>query len=238
MDRTLQDIMQSEELFGGKVVCLAGDPRQTLPVVKRGGRAAIVNACLQMSPIFPQLKQCFLTENMRADKEEKAFSEYLLSLGEGQEDTYEELGDFAIKIPDEYLVETKEELIKKVFPNLGRPNSKQADLIDGSIYTPLNVQAKEINDLCLKDICGDSRTYLSADSILEDDHKEVVPSEYLNTITISGMADHVLCLKIGSPVILLRNLQGDFSFFTVFCLYIHYNSFQVVPEAVFETEHG
>ena len=56
VDRSLQDIIETDELFGGKVVCLAGDPRQTLPIVKRGGRAAIVNACIQMSPIFPQFK--------------------------------------------------------------------------------------------------------------------------------------------------------------------------------------
>ena len=86
-------------------------------------------------------------------------------------------------------------------------------MIDGSIYTPLNVHAKEINDLCLQEISGSSRTYLSADSVLEDDHKEVVPLEYLNTITISGMADHELSLKVGCPVILLRNLQGEDAYF-------------------------
>ena len=56
-------------------------------------------------------------------------------------------------------------------------------MIDGSIYTPLNVHAKEINDLCLEEISGGSRTYLSADSVL-DDHKEVIPLEYLNSITM------------------------------------------------------
>ena len=218
VDRTLQDIMQSEELFGGKVVCLAGDPRQTLPVVKRAGRAGIVNACIQMSPIFPQLKQCFLTENMRSDKEEKEFSEYLLSLGEGNEEIFEELGEFGIRIPDEYLVKTKEDLIENVFPELGKQNLGQSELIDGSIYTPLNVHAKEINNLCLEGISGESRTYLSADSVLEDDHKEVVPLEYLNTVSISGMADHDLSLKVGCPVILLRNLQGDKFFSFSFCI--------------------
>ena len=208
VDRTLKDIMESEELFGGKVVCLAGDPRQTLPVVKRGGRAAIVMSCIQMSQIFPQLKMCYLTENMRADREERDFSDYLLSLGEGKEDIYEELGDFRIKIPDEYLVDNKDILIEKIFPNLGRSDLSHSEYIDASIYTPLNVDAKEINDMCLNQMPGTSRSYLSADSILEDDHKDVVPSEFLNTIAFSGMADHVLALKIGCPVILLRNLQG------------------------------
>ena len=102
----------------------------------------------------------------------------------------------------------KEDLIWKVFPNLGLPITESSAFIEGSIYTPLNNDAKDINHLCLKDFPGQVRTYLSADSILEDDHKELVPQEFLNTITSSGMADHELCLKIGCPVILLRNLQG------------------------------
>ena len=61
VDRTLRDIIQIDELFGSKVVCLAEDPRQTLPIVKRGGRDSIVNAFIQMSPIFPQFKQIYLT---------------------------------------------------------------------------------------------------------------------------------------------------------------------------------
>ena len=216
VDRTLQDIMESDKLFGGKVVCLAGDPRQTLPVVKRGSRAAIVNACIQMSSIFPKLTKCFLTENMRTDPEEKEFTDYLLKLGEGKEEIFEDLGEFSIKIPEEYLVDNKEDLIKKVFPNLGDKNPRHSELIDGSIYTPLNIDAKNINDLCLCKIAGKLRTYLSADSILEDDHKEIVPTEYLNTISISGMADHDLCLKIGCPVILLRNLQGNCFIFYIY----------------------
>ena len=42
VDRSLKDLMNSEKLFGGKVVFLGGDPRQTLPVVKRGSRGQIV----------------------------------------------------------------------------------------------------------------------------------------------------------------------------------------------------
>ena len=42
LERTLRDLMDSKALFGGKVICLGGDPRQTLPVVKRGSRAQIV----------------------------------------------------------------------------------------------------------------------------------------------------------------------------------------------------
>ena len=206
--RTLKDLMQSEEDFGGKVVCFAGDPRQTLPVVKHAGRGKTVEACFQMSSLFSKMKQCQLTENMRTDHDEIDFSEYLLSVGEGKEDVFDELSDFAIKIPNEYLVPTKEKLIQKVFPNL---NSNQADpneLIEGAIYTPLNADVKDINDICMQNFPGKSRSYLSADSILENDHHDAIPSEYLNSMSISGLPDHDLKLKIGAPVMLLRNLQG------------------------------
>ena len=208
VDRSLQDIIQTDELFGGKVVCLAGDPRQTLPIVKRGGRAAIVNACIQMSPIFPQFKQIYLTENMRTDAEEIEFSDFLINLGEGKEEVFQDLGDFAIQIPDDYLVTSKEDLIERVFPKLGAQDMVSDEMVEGAIYTPLNVNAKEINDFCLKTFIGESRTYLSADSILEDNFQDAVPPEHLNSIAISGMPDHQLHLKIGCPVILLRNLQG------------------------------
>lgn len=39
LDRSLQDIMESSELFGGKVMVFGGDFRQVLPVVPCGTRA-------------------------------------------------------------------------------------------------------------------------------------------------------------------------------------------------------
>ena len=208
VDRTLQDIMENEEDFGGKVVCLAGDPRQTLPIVKRAGRAKTVQACFQSSPLYQKMKICKLTENMRTDPDELDFSSYLLRLGEGKEEVFDELNEFSIKIPDEYLVNSREELIDKVFPNLSSKQADPNDLIEGAIYTSLNVDVKDINDICMEKFPGKSKIYLSADSILEHDHQDAIPSEYLNSMSVSGLPDHQLELKIGSPVILIRNLQG------------------------------
>ena len=78
----------------------------------------------------------------------------------------------------------------------------------GSIYTPLNTHVKELNDICMQSFPGRSKTYLSSDSILEQDHQTAVPPEYLNAMSISGLPDHKLELKLGVPVMLLRNLQG------------------------------
>jgi ATP-dependent DNA helicase PIF1 len=94
------------------------------------------------------------------------------------------------------------------FPNLTSKKVDPDDLIDGAIYTPLNADVKDMNEICMKLLPGKSRTYLSADSILEHDHQDAIPTEYLNSLSVSGLPDHQLELKIGAPVMLLRNLQG------------------------------
>ena len=62
--------------------------------------------------------------------------------------------------------------------------------------------------MCIDTFPGVSKDYLSADSILEDDHKGAIPVEFLNDLTPSGLPDHKLTLKQGCPVMLLRNLQA------------------------------
>ena len=171
---------------------MAGDPRQTLPIVKRGNRAAIVNACIQFSPLYPKMKKCILTENMRTDVEEKEFTEYLLRVGEGKEEVFEDLGEFTVKIPEDYLVNSPEHLINATFPSLGSIEMESSHFIQGTIYTPLNVNANIINEKCLKKLPGEEKIYLSADKIIEDYENEDFPKELLNTISLSGLPDHEL----------------------------------------------
>jgi len=56
LDRTLQDIRSSTHLMGGMTVLLAGDFRQTLPVVPRGTRADEVRACLKSSYLWLKIQ--------------------------------------------------------------------------------------------------------------------------------------------------------------------------------------
>ena len=48
--------------------------------------------------------------------------------------------------------------------------------------------------------------YHSFDSVLDDPHN-YYPSEFLNSLTPNGLPPHVLKLKLGCPVILLRNID-------------------------------
>ena len=86
LDKSLQDIMESRLPFGGKVVVFGGDFRQVLPIVTRGTRAQITDATLLRSYLWDKTRKIRLTCNMRAQSD-PWFSEYLLSIGNGTEET-------------------------------------------------------------------------------------------------------------------------------------------------------
>jgi ATP-dependent DNA helicase PIF1 len=51
--------------------------------------------------------------------------------------------------------------------------------------------------------------FLSADSVeMGDDQAMAIDTKFLNTITLAGMPPHRLALKVGVPVILLKNLDA------------------------------
>ena len=69
-----------------------------------------------------------------------------------------------------------------------------------------------MNDRVLDIFPGDTVTYLSADSVAEVEQQSVYPTEYLNSLTLSGLSPHKLSIKLGtvslyhSPM-LLRNMD-------------------------------
>ena len=44
---------------------------------------------------------------------------------------------------------------------------------------------------------GEGKTYLSTDTVGEEDSYNIYPTEFLNSITLSGMPPHAMTLKIG-----------------------------------------
>ena len=55
---------------------------------------------------------------------------------------------------------------------------------------------------------GEGKNYLSADSVADEDMENAYPTDFLNSITLSGMPPHSMKLKVGAPVMSLRNLRA------------------------------
>ena len=55
---------------------------------------------------------------------------------------------------------------------------------------------------------GSSRVYKSADTIVKDDLVQTYPTEFLNSLTLSGLPPHEMELKVGCSVMLLSNLHA------------------------------
>ncbi len=82
--------------------------------------------------------------------------------------------------------------------------------MDGrTILTIKNTIVNSLNTQIVEAVPGREHVFLSADSMeTGDDQAMAIGTKFLNTITLAGMPPHRLALKVGVPVILLRNLDA------------------------------
>jgi ATP-dependent DNA helicase PIF1 len=207
-DRTIQDITGVRLPFGGKIMIMGGDFRQVLPVTRHGTRAQIVDSSLRMSPIWSSIKKLRLTINMRA-LTDPWFSDFLLRVGNGDEESFE--GNF-FRIPDDMAIpytnknDSKDALIDTIFPSLQTNGTDSNYIISRAILSTKNEHVDGINDQLIERFCGDEKVYYSFD-VAEDVKNKLYPMEFLNSLNVSGLPPHYLRLKIGCPIILLRNID-------------------------------
>ncbi|XP_071578240.1 uncharacterized protein [Temnothorax nylanderi] len=193
VDKLLRDLMKNPRPFGGKVILFAGDFRQNLPVVPHAQKAAIIESTVKYSSIWRNVTQVKLKQNMRTG-EEKEFANWLMQLGDGKLSNTDGLHLDTIEIPQNFI--SKESLIAEIFGD--RITMEQIkENPDRTILCPKNEDTFKINDeiLCLME--GEEKEYLSIDSIVSDDPQEQLnfPTEFLNSLTPSGMPVHRLKIK-------------------------------------------
>ena len=218
MDVCFRDIMGTDVPFGGKVLVLCGDFRQTLPVIPGASRAGIVAKCLNQHPLWRHFEVMYLTKNMRvnanSDPKLVAWSEWLQSVGDGVE------GE-EVKVPEEICTTIEEGtkkkpmaekdslkgLIAKVFPNLEGNLADLKWLTGRSILTPTNKQRHHINDTMVQMAPGQEVRLRSADVVDNVQDAVSFSVEYCNSLEPTGLPKHEITLKPGVPVMLIRNLN-------------------------------
>ena len=154
----LRDICQSDTPFAGKIFILGGDFKQVLPVMPKTSRAGIVENCVKSSHLWPLFHMTKLTTNMRAVNDAQ-FSESLLQLGNGILKSSEHPTDDIIDISKKCNI-VQDNIVDEVF---GPVLNASEDMFETAILSPTNESSLQLNQMVLKKIQGEEKTYLSAD---------------------------------------------------------------------------
>ena len=189
-----------------------GDFRQILPVIPRGSRPQIVGACLRRSTIWQHVTILTLSINMRlqnASPENREFAQWLLQVGDGS--YFDDSSSSMIQLHNCInIVSSVRCLIDNIYNNIDDISSHEDQYFrDRTILSARNTDVDLINKEILQSFLSNLETFRSADSNIVEtgaDNHVAYPSEYLNSLDLSGIPLAKLDLKIGCPIILLRNL--------------------------------
>jgi ATP-dependent DNA helicase PIF1 len=172
LDRTLRDLCGVDKLFGGKVLVIGGDFRQTLPVVRHGQAAECVDACLKRWDRWQCFKVLKLTENVRVRNAlalgggERAaqlrdYAAWLLDMGDGKLPTFPAEGempqenDNAVRLPEGTALPEDlsiEDLIRVAYGDGSTVfSSTTAEfLASRTVLSPRNKDVDEVNQAALE----------------------------------------------------------------------------------------
>ena len=142
----------------------------------------------------------------------RSFAEYLLRIGNGVEPAVsmgEGLIPDRVRIPERMLMRRYNtyDLIAAIYGNLSTTNLTTELLISHAILTPKNKDVATLNDKVLELFPGEAHEFKSADAIDNPEDQIAYPLELLNSLNPSDLPPHSLKLKVGCPVMLLRNLD-------------------------------
>ncbi|PIA42625.1 hypothetical protein AQUCO_02000220v1 [Aquilegia coerulea] len=181
VDRTLRDIREIKEPFGGVTVVLGGDFKQTLPFITKGTRQEIVRACLTKSHLWSGVRLLTLVKNMRLNKIKRCKSTM--------------------------------DLLFKVYPNLNVEEvATETYLQERSILSAHNDDVATLNELAINHFPAELHEYLAADKTIEDDQPienrgNSISNKNMQALDPPSLPPFKLQLKVGCPIMLLRNLQ-------------------------------
>lgn len=210
LDRTFQDLRDCQRPFGGMTMVFGGDFQQILPVIPKGSRADIVEASLRKSHLWNNMTVLKLRQNMRLQKspQHALFAQWLLDVGHGRNlDT-----NHTISLPPTMVTHDKDILINTIFPdiqNIHLHPSPALYFLEHAILAPHNEDVRQTNQKILNKMTGREIVYHSADSIENEGEnvRDDVPEDFLCSLEPSSLPPSELKMKIGCPLMLLRNLD-------------------------------
>lgn len=196
--------------FGGTIMIMGGYFLQLLPVIQKVSKGQMILACIIRSQLWATIKILHLRQNMRSIHDHE-FPQFLMRIGDGNESAKE---DDMVKMPDKIVIPWEGEssikkLIQHTFPQLENHGWDASYMVKRAILTPKNCDVHMLNGMIINKFPGDEHILLSFDEVEGDTHN-LYQHEYLHTIAPGTLPPHILKIKIGALLMLLRNIEPKF----------------------------
>nr|GEV47941.1 hypothetical protein [Tanacetum cinerariifolium] len=125
-------------------------------------------------------------------------------------------GEVLIDVSEELLIYAVNDPVTSIidftYPNLFNNINNPLYFQEKAILAPTNEVVDTINDHLLNKFLGEEMVYLSCDSIDKKERGSAIGEvvffkEFINGMKFSGVPNHRLALKVGVPIMLLRNID-------------------------------
>nr|XP_051226821.1 uncharacterized protein LOC127344561 [Lolium perenne] len=234
LDRSMRDVLSvnngSRSLlpFGGKTVVLGGDFRQVLPIVEGGSRSEVVDSSLIRSPLWRHVTVLRLRRNMRLSNPTLSvneiadldmFAQWVLSIGDGTVPMVVREGEASpswISLPPDITLLPDSDyvsaIVDAIYDSFLDRYSDPSYLVQRAIVCPTNKVADSINDMVFSMVPGVETVFESCDTICKTmdnmaDADLLYTPEFLHNVDPSNFPRHRISLKVGVPIMLLRNIN-------------------------------
>ncbi|XP_019457526.1 PREDICTED: ATP-dependent DNA helicase PIF1-like [Lupinus angustifolius] len=154
-------------------------------------------------------------QNHDNESDIEQFSEWILNMGNGKLSEPND-GSAEIDISEELLIVDYDNpidaIVSSTYPNLQEHYKDEQFLQCRAILASTIEIVDQINEYVLMKIPGDEKEYLSSDEVdmsnaNDNEAFNILTPEFLNSLSTSRLPNHKIKLKVGTPIMLLRNLD-------------------------------
>lgn len=200
VDRFLQKMMNTKQIFGGKLMVISCDFNECLPIGKKFKNKSAESLSLLYSELFKQMQMCTLHENQRFKTE--IDYRFCVEVGCGIHGT--------VAIPSACRVFSLDTLINTTY-GCDYESITSDELLDRSILTVCSVDAEYVNDECMKRLYGSNMVFNSLNFF-----RKINPDErslfYSIEETMEGLPKffppNILHISRNCPIMLRQSYKG------------------------------
>jgi len=179
--------------------------------VRHGNRVTVLEVTIR-NDTWPPFHHLRLAQNMRTVAGSQDYADWLIQLGNGTLPPHPKLNiPDMIEIPGEFFNYDRS-LFEHDFgvPALLLDPVVSEKIFSRTILCTKNGDCLRVNNQIIKDMRSALHEYRSIDTIDSDDLEEIenYPTEALNFFDVSGIPTHLLKMKVGAVIILLKNIDS------------------------------